>query len=148
MEDIVQDAPERAPGGGGAGAAIAAVALAFVVGGCFSLVGQLFMLGAGALLGAESPLVGPLTLVLMGLLGMALCIPGIYQKLMGPGGFGTIMPFCGLAVACALEYCQAKGKTGSAGAGAWAAAKLVIYVAGIGCIFAACAAAIMTFGMA
>ncbi len=127
--------------------AVKAVVLAFVVGGCFSVVGQLLLMASAALLGSDSALVGPLTLVLVGLLGLLLFLPGWYQKLMNVGGFGTIMPFCGLACACAGEYLQATAEGGSVGKGAWAAFKLLIYVAGVGIVFALCFALIYVFAV-
>lgn len=123
------------------------VLLAFLVGGMFSIVGQVFLVLNVALFGAESTLVGPLTLIYMGLLGLVMYVFGWYQKLMKVGGFGTMMPFCGLAAACAMEFEKARDEKGSTASGVGAATKLVAYVAGTGGLVAVVVAAIMAFAL-
>jgi len=138
------DEAKQTPSASGAAKVLA---LSFLVGGLFSVVGQVFMVLGKALLGEGSPLVSPFVLVCMGVLGVVLFVPGIYQKLMGQAGFGTIMPFCGFAAACALEFCQAKGATGSTGKAVWAAFKLLIYVVGTAALLFITVAAIFAFGV-
>jgi hypothetical protein len=45
----------------------------------------------------------------MGILGAALFSFGLYQKIEKIGGFGAIMPFCGLAAAVAGAICGIRG---------------------------------------
>lgn len=111
------------------------VLTAFVVGGLFAMLGQVFMLVFAAMLGGDSPLVGPLALIALGLLGGILFIFGIYQKIEKFASYGAILPFSGLAAAVAGVYEGAKEQTGSTGAALkTAVVSLVLYVVGIGTI--------------
>ncbi|MGV8084004.1 MAG: SpoVA/SpoVAEb family sporulation membrane protein [Coriobacteriia bacterium] len=123
------------------------VFMAFLVGGLLSVLGQLFLVIAAALVGPTSPLAVPLALVFMGLFALVTFIPGWYQKLLKVGGFGAIMPFSGLAAACAGAFCEAKAKTGSSGKAAAAAVGLVAYVVGTGVLILAVVAAIVVFAL-
>lgn len=125
----------------------AALVLSFVVGGLFSVVGQLFMNLANMLFGIGSAMVSPFVLVCMGLLGVILFVPGWYQKIMDFGGFGAIMPFCGFACACAGEYLAEKEKGSSTWKAIGAAYKLLAYVVGTAAIFFVCVALIYVFGI-
>ena len=49
---------------------------AFIIGGLFGVVGQLFIFGWTALLGQGNQLVNPLTMVTMGVLGLILFLTG------------------------------------------------------------------------
>ncbi|MDR1184567.1 MAG: SpoVA/SpoVAEb family sporulation membrane protein [Coriobacteriales bacterium] len=118
-----------------AGKAITAVLLAFFGGGVFSLIGQVLLVGTHVVLGEQSALAGPVVLVLMGIVGVVLFLAGLYQKVAKYIGFGAIMPFCGLTVACAQGYLAAKKKTGSLLKACWGAAGLLVYVVGVAAIF-------------
>jgi hypothetical protein len=108
---------------------------AFVVGGLFSVLGQGLMVFFASALGGDSALVGPLTLVALGLIGGVLFIGGIYQKIEKIGAFGAILPFSGLAAAVAGIFAGTKAQTGSLRAAAKAAVvSLVLYIVGIGTI--------------
>ncbi len=107
---------------------------AFIVGGLFAVFGQGVMSVLASVLGVNSPLIVPLTLVVFGLLGGVLFIGGIYQKIEKIGGFGAILPFSGLAAAVAGVFAGAQAQTGSSSAAAKAASSLVVYVAGLGTI--------------
>lgn len=108
---------------------------AFVVGGLFSVLGQGLMVFFASTLGGGSPLIGPLTLVALGLIGGVLFVAGIYQKIERIGAFGAILPFSGLAAAVAGIFNGTQTQTGSWGMAAKAAVvSLVLYVVGIGTI--------------
>lgn len=113
------------------------ILLSFVVGGIFSVIGQFFANLLVSALGAGHPLVDPLTLVALGLVGAVLYTSGIHQKIEKFSGYGAILPFNGLAAAVAGAFAGAKAQTGSAAAGVKAAVWLVLYVLGIGSILAA-----------
>jgi len=127
--------------------AFKAVFMAFLVGGLLSVVGQVLLLLSAALLGADSPLVGPLTLILIGLFGLVTYVFGFYQKIMKVGGFGAIMPFCGLTAACAMTFSKVRAATGSFGKGAAAAAGLVGYVVGTASIVILAVTLIIVFAL-
>lgn len=107
---------------------------AFVIGGILSVVGQFFIVIFASILGMSSPLVGPLALVALGLVGGILFIAGIYQKLEKIGGYGAILPFSGLAAAVAGLFVGAKAEKGSSYDGLKASLSLIVYVIGIGTI--------------
>ncbi|MFA6808447.1 MAG: SpoVA/SpoVAEb family sporulation membrane protein [Eubacteriales bacterium] len=108
---------------------------AFVVGGLFSILGQGLMVLFISLLGGNSPFIGPLTLLSLGLIGAVLFIAGIYQKIEKIGAFGAILPFSGFAAAVAGVFAGTKVETGSWGSATKAAVvSLVLYVVGIGTI--------------
>lgn len=88
---------------------------AFIVGGCFGVIGQIVMVFVGGIMGSGSNMIVPLTLAIMGIIGVVLFAFGIYQKLLDIGGFGAIMPFCGLAAAVAGEICGIRGSGASLG---------------------------------
>jgi len=121
------------------------IAWAFLVGGLLSLMGELFLLILQAIFGPDSPFVGPLTLILMGLFALVTFPLGIYQKIDKVGGFGAILPFCGFAASVARAYCTVIEKKGSPAAGVLAGVKVVCYVIGFGSITAVIVAAIMAF---
>lgn len=125
----------------------AVLVMSFMVGGMFSVVGQLFMNLANVLFGAGSPMVSPFVLVCMGLLGVILFVPGWYQRIMEFSGFGAIMPFCGFACACAGEYLGEKAKGSSTWKAIGAAYRLLAYVVGTAAVFFACVAVIYVFGV-
>lgn len=106
----------------------------FIVGGLLAILTQGLMNLSVAALGAGSPFVGPMTLLLIGLIGGLLFIAGIYQKIEKVGYFGAILPLCGLVAAVAGVFTGTKMETGSSGAAAKAAINLVLFVLGIGTI--------------
>lgn len=106
----------------------------FIVGGLLSVLAQGLMDFSAAALGAESPLVVPMTLTLIGLIGGLLFIAGIYQKIEKIGCFGAILPLCGLVAAVAGVFTGTKMETGSSGAASKAAVSLVLFVLGLGTI--------------
>ena len=107
---------------------------AFGVGGIFSVLGQGIMAILSNMLGADSTFVGPLTLVVLGLIGGILFIGGIYQKIEKISVFGAMLPFSGLAAAVAGTFAGTKMQSGSSGMAFKAAVALVLYVVGIGTI--------------
>lgn len=91
--------------------AVKKLAGAFIVGGIFGLMGQVIMVLIGGILGPGygPELVVPLVLGVMGIIGGVLFACGLYQKIEKVGGFGAIMPFCGLAAAVAGAICGIRG---------------------------------------
>lgn len=104
----------------------------FLSGGLLSVVGQVCMNLFVSLLGPGSPLVGALTLVSMGFIGCVLFIAGLYQKFEKFGGFGTIMPFSGLAAGIGSAFVAVQEEGGSTGAAIKAGLMVVVYVLGSG----------------
>lgn len=116
---------------------------ALIVGGLLGALGQVFCLILGLILGADSPLVGPGTLILMGVFALITFPLGIYQKITEFGGFGAMLPFSGLAAAIADAYDTTQRATGSAASGIWQGLKVFLTVIGIGTVFAAVIAVIV-----
>ena len=72
---------------------------AFIIGGLFGVVGQLFIFGWTALLGQGNQLVNPLTMVTMGVLGLILFLTGIAPKLEERTTMGVTIPISGMVIA-------------------------------------------------
>jgi hypothetical protein len=108
------------------------IAMAFIIGGALAVVGQLLATLLVAIFGAEFALLGPLTLVCIGIFGGVLYLLGLYPKLEKWGEFGAFLPFSGFCVAIANMTEHVKSESGSASAGAAAGAKLMLYVGGFG----------------
>ena len=90
---------------------------AFLVGGAFGVIGQLFIFIWNAVLGQGNALVNPITMVTMGALGLVMFLTGVSAKLEQLIGGVTA---------------GVKAKTGSAAAGAKAGAGLPLRVLGVG----------------
>ncbi|SHN57852.1 SpoVA/SpoVAEb family sporulation membrane protein [Desulfitobacterium chlororespirans] len=106
----------------------------FIVGGLLAVLTQGYMNFSAGVLGAQSPLVVPMTLLLIGLTGGVLFIVGIYEKIEKLGYFGAILPLCGLVAAVAGVFTGTKMETGSSGAATKSALNLVLFVLGLGTI--------------
>ena len=91
---------------------------AFIIGGLFGVVGQLFIFGWTALLGQGNQLVNPLTMVTMGVLGLILFLTGIAPKLEERTTMGVTIPISGMVIAIGGVTFGVKMESGSAGTGA------------------------------
>jgi hypothetical protein len=118
---------------------------AFLVGGLLSVVGHLFLVLLPMLLGPESMWIGPIALVLMGVVTLILYPSGLFKKLVDFGGFGVMLTFTGLAGAVAMTYQKTKKEKGTASAGIAAGALAVAYIVGIGAIATIVVALIVAF---
>lgn len=103
---------------------------AFVVGGLIAVVAQGIMTVMAGI--APVPdLVAPLTLVVLGLIGMVLVLCGAYTKITEIGGFGAGIMFCGLVDAVAGIFMGAAMEAGGdKSAGLKAAIKFAIAILG------------------
>ncbi|MFA6807929.1 MAG: SpoVA/SpoVAEb family sporulation membrane protein [Eubacteriales bacterium] len=81
--------------------ALKSVANAFIVGGILGLIGHILLKQYIGVLGPDSPIIGLLLLITMGIIGGILFNLKIYQKLEESSGFGAMLPFSGLASAIA-----------------------------------------------
>ena len=118
---------------------------AFVVGGLFSVVGQLFIFGWTAILGAGNQLINPLTMVTMGALGLVLFITGAAPKLEKLTTMGVTIPISGMVIAIGGVTAGVKAETGSAAAGAKAGASLPLRVLGTGALVSVVLSALLFF---
>jgi hypothetical protein len=82
---------------------------AFVTGGCMGFLGQLLMMIFEGILGAESAMLMPATLMSMSVAGSLLFLCGIYQKIEKIGGIGALMSFAGLSTGVAGGICGIYG---------------------------------------
>lgn len=110
------------------------IALAFLVGGIFAVIGQAITMFWLPILGGDSPFMGFAILVTMGVVGVILFVTGLHQKLAPHAGFGLVLPFNGFCAAISDAFVGASRETGSVGAGVKAALGLVAYVLGWGCL--------------
>lgn len=118
---------------------------AFVLGGLFGVVGQLFIFGWTAVLGTGNALVNPLTMVTMGVLGMVLFVTGASPKLEELTTMGVTIPISGMVIAIGSVTAGVRAKTGSAGAGAKAGAGLPLRVLGTGALVSVVLSAALFF---
>ena len=118
---------------------------AFVIGGAFGVVGQLFIFGWTAVLGAGNALVNPLTMVTMGALGLILFVSGASSALERLTTMGVTIPISGMVIAIGGVTSGVKAETGSAGAGAKAGAGLPLRVLGTGALVSVILSAILFF---
>jgi hypothetical protein len=103
---------------------------AFVVGGLIAVCTQVIMLVMSKV-APEPGLVAPLSLVVLGIIGMVLVLTGKYQKLNEIGGFGAGIMFCGLVDAVAGVFVGATMEAkGNKGAGFKAAAIFALSILG------------------
>lgn len=103
---------------------------AFVVGGLIAVVAQVIMLVMSMVL-PVADLVPPASLVILGLIGVALVLTGNYTKLNEVGGFGAGIMFCGLVDAVAGVYMGgAMEEGGNPSAGVKAAIKFALGILG------------------
>jgi len=103
---------------------------AFVVGGLIAVFTQVIMLVLGNVLPVPD-LVPPVSLVILGLIGVALVLTNNYAKLNEIGGFGAGIMFCGLVDAVAGVYMGGAMKEGgNASAGVKAAIKFAVSILG------------------
>lgn len=122
------------------------IAMAFLFGGVFAVIGQAITMVWLPILGSDSPLLGFAILVTMGVIGMVMFATGLHQKLEGPAGFGLILPFNGMCAAVAGAFCGGMKEGGVVG-GIKDAFGLVIYVVGFGYLSVAVVALIAFFVM-
>lgn len=118
---------------------------AFLIGGLFGVIGQLFIFCWTAVLGAGNALVNPLTMVTMGVLGLVMFVTGIAPKLEEKTTMGVTIPISGMVVAIGGVTMGAKMKTGNAGAAAKAGAGLPLRVLGTGAAISVVLSAILWF---
>ena len=64
------------------------VALAFLIGGVFAVIGQAITMFWLPIVGGDSPFMGFAILVTMGVIGVVLFVTGLHQKLAPIAGFG------------------------------------------------------------
>lgn len=103
---------------------------AFVVGGLIAVVAQAIMLVMSNVAPAPD-LVAPLSLVVLGLLGMVLVLCGAYKKIAEIGGFGAGIMFCGLVDAVAGVFVGASMEAGGdSSAGLKASIKFAVSILG------------------
>lgn len=118
---------------------------AFLVGGILGfaaeVVRQLLLLA----LGASSPFVIPLTLLIMCLLVLATFPCGLYGKWTEFGFVGAMLPISGLTSGVAAAYCEARKATGSRAAGVKAGIMLVVRLSGSGLVAAFVVSLIVSF---
>ncbi len=105
--------------------------LAFLMGGFYCALGQVFLLIWVSVLGPASPLVMAATLLSMGCVAVITYITGIHQKLAPKTGWGSILVFNGFACALAKAY-ESAAREGGAGKGLLAVLDLFLWVAGTG----------------
>lgn len=110
------------------------IAMAFLFGGVFALIGQAITMFWLPIVGGDSPFMGFAVLVSMGVIGVIMFVSGLHQKLAPKAGFGLILPFNGFCAAISDTFVNASKEAGSAGAGVKAALQLVAYVLGWGCL--------------
>lgn len=118
---------------------------AFVIGGVFGIIGQVFIYLWATALGADNALVNPLTMVSMGVLGLAMFLTGIAPKLEERTTMGVTIPISGMVVAIGGVTFGTKMETGSASAGAKAGAGLPLRVLGTGAAISVVLSAILFF---
>ena len=118
---------------------------AFLLGGLFSVIGQLFIFAWGAVLGAENALVNPLTMVTMGVLGLVLFVTGIAPKLEELTTMGVTIPISGMVIAIGGVTFGARYETGGAAAAAKAGAGLPKRVLGTGAAISVTLSALLFF---
>lgn len=118
---------------------------AFIIGGLFGVVGQLFIFGWTALLGQGNQLVNPLTMVTMGVLGLILFLTGIAPKLEERTTMGVTIPISGMVIAIGGVTFGVKMESGSAGTGAKAGAGLPLRVLGTGALISVILSTVLWF---
>ena len=118
---------------------------AFLLGGLFGLIGQLFIFGWSAILGQGNQLINPLTMVTMGVLGLVLFVTGAAPKLEEKTTMGVTIPISGMVIAIGGVTAGVQAQTGSSGAGAKAGAGLPLRVLGTGALVSVVLSAILWF---
>lgn len=118
---------------------------ALLVGGLLGALGQLFFIVLSLIFGPDSALLGPGTLILMGVFTLVTFPLGLYQKITEFGEFGAMFPFSGLAAAVADAYDTAKHETKSFIKGLEQGTKAFLMVIGVGLVVAVVIAAIAFF---
>ncbi|MBP3867061.1 MAG: SpoVA/SpoVAEb family sporulation membrane protein, partial [Eggerthellaceae bacterium] len=118
---------------------------AFLIGGLFGVIGQLFIFCWTAVLGAGNALVNPLTMVTMGVLGLVMFVTGVAPKLEEKTTMGVTIPISGMVVAIGGVTMGAKMETGSPAAAAKAGAGLPLRVLGTGAAISVVLSAILWF---
>lgn len=121
------------------------VGRAFLTGGLLLLAAEAVRLVLLALLGAESMLVIPLTLMVMCLFAVAIFPSGIYNKWTDYGFIGAMLPISGLTAGVAAAYCGARKATGSKAEGVKAGIMLVVRLSGSGLLVAFVVSLIVSF---
>ncbi|MBO4352695.1 MAG: SpoVA/SpoVAEb family sporulation membrane protein [Eggerthellaceae bacterium] len=118
---------------------------AFMIGGAFSVIGQLFIFAWAALLGPNNSLVNPLTMVTMGVLGLLLFVSGMAQKLEKLTTMGVTIPISGMVIAIGGVTAGVRHETENVGAAAKAGAGLPLRVLGTGAALSVALSALLWF---
>lgn len=102
------------------------LALCFLVGGIYGLIGQLIGIALESVVGPG--LAAPLTLVCLGVLAVILYTPGIHQKIAAVSSFGSILPFNGFACGIADAFQAGHANDGGFAGGLKSVGKLFFHV--------------------
>lgn len=121
------------------------VGKAFIVGGLLALMAEVVRQLLLLALGASSPLVIPLTLMVMCLFAVVMFPSGIYNKWTDFGFIGAMLPISGLTAGVAAAYCGARQATGSVAEGVKAGIMLVVRLSGSGLLVSIVVALIVSF---
>lgn len=120
--------------------------LAVLIGGAFSVVGQLIMYALSAL-GVGVELLSPLTMVCMALLGLLCTVIKIADPLDKLSPMGVAVPISGMAIAIGMATeGAARGAGNNFGAGAKVGGMLPLKVLGTGSLVSLALSAIACFG--
>lgn len=121
------------------------VGRAFVMGGVLALLAEVVRFALLAVLGAESPFVIPLTLMIMCLFAVVTFPSGLYNRWTDFGFIGAMLPISGLTAGVAAAYCGARKATGSVAEGVKAGIMLVVRLSGSGMLVAIVVALVVSF---
>lgn len=120
---------------------------AFLVGGILGFAAEVVRRLLLLVLGASSPFVIPLTLLVMCLLVLVTFPSGLYGKWTDFGFVGAMLPISGLTSGVAAAYCGARKTTGSRAAGVKAGVMLVVRLSGSGLVAALAVSLIVAFAL-
>ena len=109
---------------------------AFFVGGCLGLFSQVLFVLWRMLLGDDSAWAMPATLLSLGVVGGALYVGNVYQKIEKAGAIGAAMPFSSLVSAVAGMFLQGSAE-GGCRKGIVRGLGVFLYVLGVGSLIAA-----------
>jgi hypothetical protein len=124
------------------------VGFAFLVGGCFAVVGHLVYIIISMIINDPTfPFTFPITLCVMGVIGCILFLADVMPKLDNLSGFGSMAPFSGLSGAFAAYYFGKKMETGDSSKALLNVISLLLRIVIGGCATAAVVAAVFFFAM-
>lgn len=115
------------------------------MGGVLALLAEVVRFALLAVLGAESPFVIPLTLMIMCLFAVVTFPSGLYNRWTDFGFIGAMLPISGLTAGVAAAYCGARKATGSVAEGVKAGIMLVVRLSGSGMLVAIVVALVVSF---